>query len=434
MPIVIRNAEVIAERNSSTFNPGSVDVAVYPPIPVDDWTTENLDERIAEVRQLYLDTLKDWPQDELPSAPLYAIEPRTPAKKAPAKKAAARRRRPRRRRRRRRLPPRRLRPSESGSRHLPRGAQEGPAVKVTADALHSFTPTDDALVLASVDSPAEAKMLDDWLAAQRREHPDARIEVLQLPGDDEPPPPVSPVSSSFSRSTRTDPSSRCACSGFPAACPPRSKVVAFLSGRDTYRPPKLLQRGILRKDASRARVVAGEPAKVAELRQQLERHHRRGEPPRLRAIRDAPRRAGDRPRRAAPARAPSTSRRGWSSRRCWRRARFREGLEKIPGATLETAGEMLDELATGWSRFSVDLIPTLGRAIFSRGFDPNIDYDRAEIEAMRGALENHPAVLLFSHRSYLDGAIVPVAMQENRLPPVLHVRRASTCRSVSWAR
>ena len=79
---------------------------------------------------------------------------------------------------------------------------------------------------------------------------------------------------------------------------------------------------------------------------------------------------------------------------------------------------MLDELSTGWSRFSVDLIPSLGRAIFSRGFDPNIDYDRAEVEAMRHALENHPAVLLFSHRSYLDGVIVPVAMQENRLPPV----------------
>jgi glycerol-3-phosphate O-acyltransferase len=99
-------------------------------------------------------------------------------------------------------------------------------------------------------------------------------------------------------------------------------------------------------------------------------------------------------------------------------SRFRAGLEDIPGATLEDAGKMLDELATGWSRFSVDLIPTLGRAIFSRGFDPNVDYDRAEIEVMRGALEDHPAVLLFSHRSYLDGVIVPVAMQENRLPPV----------------
>jgi putative phosphoserine phosphatase/1-acylglycerol-3-phosphate O-acyltransferase len=93
VPIVIRNAEVIAERNSSTFNPGSVDVAVFPPIPTDDWTTENLSERIAEVRQLYLDTLKDWPHDVLPDAPLYArvAKPvkKTPAKKAPDKKAPA---------------------------------------------------------------------------------------------------------------------------------------------------------------------------------------------------------------------------------------------------------------------------------------------------------------------------------------------------------
>lgn len=88
VPIVIRNAEVIAERNSSTFNPGAVDVAVFPPIHVDDWTSENLSERIAEVRQLYLDTLKDWPVGTLPSAPLYDRVAK-PAKKAPAKKARA---------------------------------------------------------------------------------------------------------------------------------------------------------------------------------------------------------------------------------------------------------------------------------------------------------------------------------------------------------
>ncbi len=72
VPIVIRNAEVIAARDSSTFNPGTVDVVVYPPIPVDDWTHDNLSERIAEVRQLYLDTLKNWPHDELPVPDLYA--------------------------------------------------------------------------------------------------------------------------------------------------------------------------------------------------------------------------------------------------------------------------------------------------------------------------------------------------------------------------
>ena len=36
---------------------------------------------------------------------------------------------------------------------------------------------------------------------------------------------------------------------------------------------------------------------------------------------------------------------------------------------------------------------------------------------MRTALETHPAVMLFSHRSNLDSAVMTVAMQENRLPP-----------------
>ncbi|WP_245905882.1 HAD-IB family hydrolase/lysophospholipid acyltransferase family protein [Mycolicibacterium palauense] len=85
VPVVIRNAEVIAARDSSMMNPGTVDVAVFPPISVGDWSVEDLNERIAGIRQLYLDTLKDWPVEELP-----ALEPYLrPAKKAPAKKAAA---------------------------------------------------------------------------------------------------------------------------------------------------------------------------------------------------------------------------------------------------------------------------------------------------------------------------------------------------------
>jgi putative phosphoserine phosphatase / 1-acylglycerol-3-phosphate O-acyltransferase len=83
VPIVIRNAEIVASRNSTTINPGTVDVAVFPPIPVDDWTLDTLPERIAEVRQLYLDTLADWPVDELPEFGLY-----TRTKKAAPKKAA----------------------------------------------------------------------------------------------------------------------------------------------------------------------------------------------------------------------------------------------------------------------------------------------------------------------------------------------------------
>jgi glycerol-3-phosphate O-acyltransferase len=286
-----------------------------------------------------------------------------------------------------------------------------------ADELAGFTATDDALVLASVSSPAELELLNNWLAQQRRDHPETKVEVLRLPAEDDPSPGV--VAQLVEQLGADEDRSVVPVRVFwiPAGLPTRSKIVGFISGRDRYRPPEFLQHRILRRDPTRARVVAGEPAKVSELRQQWQ-DTTVGDNPRdfarfvLRRAVLAIERVELRllgpeyksPRLVKPEMLAS--------------ARFREGMEQIPGATVEKAGEMIDELGTGWSRFSVDLIPALGRAIFSRGFDPNIDYDRAEVEKMRHALENHPAVLLFSHRSYLDGVIVPVAMQENRLPPV----------------
>jgi putative phosphoserine phosphatase/1-acylglycerol-3-phosphate O-acyltransferase len=105
VPIVIRNAEVVAARDSSTFNPGTVDIAVYPPISTDDWTLDDLPERIEEIRKIYLDTLKAWPHGALPEPALYrktaadraatkktakkAAAKKTPTKKASARKASA---------------------------------------------------------------------------------------------------------------------------------------------------------------------------------------------------------------------------------------------------------------------------------------------------------------------------------------------------------
>ena len=65
-----------------------MDVVVYPPLSLADWTLDDLSERIAEVRQLYLDTLKDWPVGKVPDAIRY-VRNKAPAKKAPAKKAPA---------------------------------------------------------------------------------------------------------------------------------------------------------------------------------------------------------------------------------------------------------------------------------------------------------------------------------------------------------
>ncbi|WP_434085003.1 glycerol-3-phosphate 1-O-acyltransferase [Mycobacterium paraterrae] len=280
----------------------------------------------------------------------------------------------------------------------------------------SISTTDNVLVLAASSSPIEAELLAAWLDQQRARHPETKLEVLALPEQNPTPGALAQLVEQLELDEDR--------SIMPvrvfwmprADATALNRVTALLPGRNPYQPSERQQRHILRADRSRAQVVAGEPAKVSELRQQW---------------RDIT--VGDNPREFAhfvTRRALLAMERAeyrilgpqYKSPRLVRpeimaSARFRAGLEKIPGADLEKAGKMLDELATGWSRVSVDLVGVLGR-LFSRGFDREIDYDEYQVAALRSALEAHPAVLLFSHRSYIDGAVMPVAMQENRLPPV----------------
>src|SRR6201993_2340560 len=269
-------------------------------------------------------------------------------------------------------------------------------------------------------SPVETELVMDWVGQQRADNPEAKFEVLTLPRRNAPPAALTALAEELESGPQAN-EDRSIVPVRVFWLPPANrgrvaKLAGLLPGRDPYHPNQRQQRQILRDAPHRARVVVGEPAKVSELRQQW-RDTTVGEDERdfaqfvtRRAIlameRGEYRILGPQyksPRLVKPEILAST--------------RFRAGLEKIPGATVEEAGKMLDELATGWSRVSVDLVSVLGRAL-SRGFDPEIDYDEYQVAAMRTGLEAHPAVLLFSHRSYIDGAVVPVAMQENRLPPV----------------
>ena len=70
VPIVIRNSDSVAGRNATTLHPGTVDIAVLPPVSVADWTLANLEAKIEQVRGNYLELLADWPatlDGEVPS-------------------------------------------------------------------------------------------------------------------------------------------------------------------------------------------------------------------------------------------------------------------------------------------------------------------------------------------------------------------------------
>jgi putative phosphoserine phosphatase/1-acylglycerol-3-phosphate O-acyltransferase len=64
VPIVIKDAHSILPRGSALVRSQAVEVVVLPPIDVSNWRAEELNERIDEVRNLYLQELGQMPSDE----------------------------------------------------------------------------------------------------------------------------------------------------------------------------------------------------------------------------------------------------------------------------------------------------------------------------------------------------------------------------------
>src|SRR5437868_1463954 len=196
-----------------------------------------------------------------------------------------------------------------------------------------------------------------------------------------------------------------------------ARLADLRPGHDPYHPSERQQQRILARQPGRAVVLAGEPATLGSLRQRwaettdgddfgsyvgrratlaLDRAEYRLRGPRYKT--------------------PSLVRDEILSSR-----RFRNGLRAVrregDPASLEEAGKILDELAAGWSRRLIDIMPTVGRLIFQRGFDPQIDYDESQVERLRAAMERYPGIFLWSHRSNLDTLVLAAALQEKGLPP-----------------
>jgi len=198
-----------------------------------------------------------------------------------------------------------------------------------------------------------------------------------------------------------------------------ARVADLRPGHDPYHPSERQQQRILARQPGRAVVLAGEPATLGSLR---ERWAETTDDDDFAAY--VARRAtltldqAEYRLRGPRYKTPSLVKDEILSSR-----RFRNGLRAVrrgpdgAPASLEEAGEILDELAAGWSRRLIDVMPTVGRLIFQRGFDPQIDYDESQVERVRAAMERHPGIFLWSHRSNLDTLVLSAAMQELGLPP-----------------
>jgi putative phosphoserine phosphatase/1-acylglycerol-3-phosphate O-acyltransferase len=62
VPIVIRNTRDLMPRGSALLRPGTVDVAVLPPIDPSGWAPDDLEKHVDGVQGLFEDTLASWPR------------------------------------------------------------------------------------------------------------------------------------------------------------------------------------------------------------------------------------------------------------------------------------------------------------------------------------------------------------------------------------
>jgi glycerol-3-phosphate O-acyltransferase len=201
-----------------------------------------------------------------------------------------------------------------------------------------------------------------------------------------------------------------------------AQLTDLMPGRDPYHPGERQQRRILARHPGQAIVLAGEPATLGELRERWVETTGGGEEADFAAY--VARRAMlalDRaeyqlhgPRYKTPSLVKEEI---LASRRFRTGLRgVRRGADKAPPSLAE-AGQILDELAAGWSRRLIDVMPVIGRLIFQRGFDAQIDYDDSQVERLRAAMARQPGILLWSHRSNLDTLVLAAALQEKGLPP-----------------
>ncbi len=81
----------------------------------------------------------------------------------------------------------------------------------------------------------------------------------------------------------------------------------------------------------------------------------------------------------------------------------------------EAAGYM-DEMVSRPSTFWLDVYAKFNKFCLGLGYEEEIVCDKAAVEKMRQLVREHPAMLLWTHKTYLDGMVLPKLLYDNDFP------------------
>ncbi len=195
-----------------------------------------------------------------------------------------------------------------------------------------------------------------------------------------------------------------------------ARVRDVLALRDPRRPSPNAQAKIARQEPERFRVIAGEPARVSELRRRFEGRRgerfdtfveRQGVLALERAEREIVGGQYKIPRLVHQDIVASSHFRANA-------ARLAEQLGREAGDVTREAGAALEEMVASQSRLAIDAWDHFGRFV-SRAY--TLDVDPSRVEQLRELNRSYALVFLPSHRSYLDPLVLRPVLQSHGFPP-----------------
>lgn len=102
---------------------------------------------------------------------------------------------------------------------------------------------------------------------------------------------------------------------------------------------------------------------------------------------------------------------------------FNEAVAKLAAETGRPAPELMaeaagymDEMVSRPSTFWLDFYARFNKFCLGLGYEDKIVYDQAAVEKMRQVVRDNPAMLLWTHKTYLDGMVVPKVLYDNDFP------------------
>lgn len=102
---------------------------------------------------------------------------------------------------------------------------------------------------------------------------------------------------------------------------------------------------------------------------------------------------------------------------------FKSGLSTIANEAQRSskevrseANEYLREMISIPTRFWLDVWAKLCEVCLGLGYDKTLQYDPADLERIRKIVRQYPSALLWTHKTYIDGFVVPKILFDNNFP------------------